>query len=606
MARVKSCVRALLIPGFALGLGLVCLWQYHSSPFWKVPIIDEAGYVQWAEEIASGNFLGDRAFYQDPLYPYLLAALFALFGKSLLAVRLLQTAMAFGSVYLVYWTGQRLGGGRQGLSAALALSLYGGMYFFALLILKASLSLFLSALVCAAGVWASERPELSRRWLLTGVALGLLTLLRGNLLLVLPVLLIWSFFASIEKRSWSGLARPLLLACGAALVLFPVSFRNYAVSGEFVLTTTQGGSNFYIGNNPEADGRYVILGFIRANPAHQAEDFRQAAERRTGRAMSSEDASRFWLREGLEWIRENPEDAARLWLRKLRLALHQYEVPDNQSYYLIRKEFVSALWAPIIGFGVLSGPALVGLVIMWRRERRSRFVAVFTLAYLFSLLPFFIVSRYRLPLAPGLALFFGYAWIWAGEAVRSRKWRSCAIAGTAAATIWLSGLWPIAPPEGVVSYGYYILANAYLETGRPRAALEWCDRALEGREDEEMMAGWFRSVSSLGTEDAELLLAESRRPDRGVEELDAIAQRLMELGLDEEAVAVYERALVLDPDDLMARLRLALLYAERTGGCDAAGAERHLSHALSLRPDLEQRSEYAAAAKAIEDCRGRE
>ena len=46
---------------------------------------------------------------------------------------------------------------------------------------------------------------------------------------------------------------------GAALVLLPVGLRNLAVGGEFHLTKSQFGPNFYIGNGPQADGGYVAL-----------------------------------------------------------------------------------------------------------------------------------------------------------------------------------------------------------------------------------------------------------------------------------------------------------------------------------------------------------
>ena len=44
-----------------------------------------------------------------------------------------------------------------------------------------------------------------------------------------------------------------------ALVLAPVALRNRAAGGELVLTTSQAGANFYIGNHPGADGRYQPL-----------------------------------------------------------------------------------------------------------------------------------------------------------------------------------------------------------------------------------------------------------------------------------------------------------------------------------------------------------
>ena len=75
--------------------------------------------------------------------------------------------------------------------------------------------------------------------------------------------------------------------------------RNYRLSGELILTTNQGGANFFIGKNQNADGRSVALPFVRANPRFEAEDFTREAERLAGGRFSPREVSRFWFREGL-------------------------------------------------------------------------------------------------------------------------------------------------------------------------------------------------------------------------------------------------------------------------------------------------------------------
>src|SRR6185295_18734763 len=41
-----------------------------GQPYFDTPIVDSAAYDEWAVRIAKESFWGDRAFYQDPLYPY--------------------------------------------------------------------------------------------------------------------------------------------------------------------------------------------------------------------------------------------------------------------------------------------------------------------------------------------------------------------------------------------------------------------------------------------------------------------------------------------------------------------------------------------------------
>jgi len=78
----------------ALVLRATVAIQYtRSDPFADRPVIDEAAYDRWALEIAHGHLTSDRAFFQEPLYSYLLGAFYALFGRDLLAVRLVQATL---------------------------------------------------------------------------------------------------------------------------------------------------------------------------------------------------------------------------------------------------------------------------------------------------------------------------------------------------------------------------------------------------------------------------------------------------------------------------------------------------------------------------------
>ena len=61
-------------------------------------------------------------------------------------------------------------------------------------------------------------------------------------------------------------------------MLGPVALRNGAVGGEYLLTTSQGGSNFYIGNNEHANGMYAPLRFGRGDARFERDDAAAIAE----------------------------------------------------------------------------------------------------------------------------------------------------------------------------------------------------------------------------------------------------------------------------------------------------------------------------------------
>ena len=79
-------------------------------------------------------------------------------------------------------------------------------------------------------------------------------------------------------------------------MLVPVGLRNLIVGGEFKLTTSQFGPNFFIGNNPEADGTYGSVNKVIGEPQLEGTDAARLAERASGKRLSSGAVSDYWLK----------------------------------------------------------------------------------------------------------------------------------------------------------------------------------------------------------------------------------------------------------------------------------------------------------------------
>ena len=71
----------------ALVVRLIHVWQMREAPFFSVLLGDSRGYDEWARRIAEGEWLGTDVFYQAPLYPYFLGAIYTLLGRDLFVVR---------------------------------------------------------------------------------------------------------------------------------------------------------------------------------------------------------------------------------------------------------------------------------------------------------------------------------------------------------------------------------------------------------------------------------------------------------------------------------------------------------------------------------------
>jgi hypothetical protein len=254
-----------------------------------------------------------------------------------------------------------------------------------------------------------------------GAALGCLALTRENALAWLPLLAAW--------LAWRHGGRALVpLLVGAALVLGPVAARNAAVGGQPFLTTSQGGVNFYLGNNADADGTYAPLRFGRGGFAQEREDAIALAERAEGRALTPAEVSHHWSALARGWISAHPVAWLKLLARKWMLVWSAHEIPDSDEPLVYRDASIVLRATWVLSFGVLCPFALVGLVATWPQRRRLGVLALMLLVSAASTAAFLVFARYRAPMIPLLALFAaagaGGGGGRATRAAASRAWRS--------------------------------------------------------------------------------------------------------------------------------------------------------------------------------------
>ncbi len=378
----------LLLLTAALLVRLAHWWAVRDEPFFAWLAMDSQEYDRWAQGIAAGDWLGSEAFFQAPLYPYLLAALYKVFGHSLDAIYLAQIAFAVAGVWALYRAGREIGGETVGLAAAGLAAFYGPFLFHDVHLLKESLAVSVTCFL----LWALAAR---RHWLAAGLLLGVLALLRENALLLLPFLLPWG--KGFVRKSAA-------LVAGLVITLLPVAIRNGIVGGDFLPTTFQGGVNFYIGNNPEADGTYRPIVPGKQIPALERQEPVRVAERELGRKLSPGEVSSFWMGKALTWAAESPGDFLRLQFRKLGMFWSWYEQPDAVDYYWVRGRSPALRWLAPVEFGFVTLLALAGLWMIRRNPGPFAPALLFALGWMLSTIVFFLFSRYRLPAVPALML----------------------------------------------------------------------------------------------------------------------------------------------------------------------------------------------------------
>ncbi|MFH1279160.1 MAG: tetratricopeptide repeat protein [Candidatus Eisenbacteria bacterium] len=379
---------------YLLALLLQCFYilTIQEEPTFRNPVVDSAEYLAAAERFAGGEGLPPAPFRYGPLYPVFLGFLHLLAGGDRTVLQLLQALFTCLAVPLTAGIAAALFGRTAGLVAGIASALYWPFLYFGGELLIEPFFIPLLLAVCLLLLRGGGRPD-ARTTVAAGLLLGGAAIARPNVLLLLPVLVLFELGRKRAKHA-------LLLAAGCAAAVAPVTAHNRFAGGDFAIVSTTAGINFFLGNNPAASGRDSTFPGLVQWTFDKAE---RLAEREAGRAMKPSEVSRFYLRKGLGFVTGRPGDAIALGGRKIAALLSSYEMPNvkDPNFSRARSPFLSLpVW---VGFGVAAPLALVGL--LRKRKRGGAAVILVIAAYTVSVLLFFVNARYRLPLVPFLLVF---------------------------------------------------------------------------------------------------------------------------------------------------------------------------------------------------------
>jgi tetratricopeptide (TPR) repeat protein len=415
---------------------LIYILQSRSNPSFYYPTVDELWHLNWAREILTGPFWGSEAYFRGPLYPYLLAFIWKISGGSILWARIIQLIIPSISAVIVYLLGAKTFNRKIGVFAGLGFAAYGTMIFYDGMFMIEALAIMLNLL---ATYFLSEvRPEQKPiKYLWPGLILGLSAITRPNILLFVPPLLLWIYVVSEKKSDIKRrILFPVVFAVGLIVPIFGVTLRNYFITEEPILISSQGGVNFYIGNNPDAEGLTMMMPEVRLDESLPWNQFtaatRAAAEKEAGKKLKPGEESSFWTRKALNFIWNNPGDFIYLTFKKFVYFCLGFENSDNQDIYYSRNYsglLALLLWHKAIYFpyGLLFPLAMTGMIISWNRKSGLALLYIFILSYIPSVILFLVTARHRLAVIPFM-LIFAAAGLWElYHYWKKKNWRSLGI-----------------------------------------------------------------------------------------------------------------------------------------------------------------------------------
>ena len=551
---------------FAFLVRLVYLVETTDSPFFDIPMVDAHFNNKWAKDIVAGDWLSLEygVLWKPPLYPYLLALVYAIFGPSIFMAKLIQVLAALAGYYVLYLIGrQHFGPVAAGLGLCMA-SLYGTFIHFEGELEVVTMVTFFNILA----LYLLSRDPMNAgplQWFGAGLVLALSALVRPTILLFVPMALVWIFFIFGRVSSPGKALKPVILVIlGVVLLIAPVTIRNYVVGKELVLISGNGGINLYLGNNSDyEEGLAIREGLMWDRLV--TEPFGALGKEK----LTFAEEDRYWVSKVKDFMVAEPAAFTGLLLKKAALFWHGYEIKRNKDIYFAKRYSV-ILGLPLLGFAMVAPLALIGMALTLPRWREFMLLHLYVLYVMSTTVIFFVCARYRLPVVPILILFAGYGlyrlFVWGS----SGQWKK--VSAFVAAFVSLLVLLNIDffdVREKTFARSHYNLGLIYSVKGEPEMAIAEFERALELNPPERL-------------ENAETYMNLGILHD--------------ELGDKERAVFEFKRAIALLPDYVKARAHLGKTYHEQGLFTEAI---REFEAALAQSQDVSLYFDLAASQVSL-------
>ena len=412
-------LRSAVIAAFSLRMAAVLflkaylfLPRYSSpdSPRWNWEFGYEMGRV--ARSIAMGHGFGSPfdawtgpTAWQPPVYPYLLAGIFKVFGvyspaSGVVALTINCVAAAI-TCLLIYRIADKVAGPRVAMWSAW---MWAVSPWFMECAVRWAWETSLSAMLLTLALWWTlQLPSQHDRkpWLRLGALWGVIALTNPSLLSIMPFTLAWAWWQNPERRRVAQLAATLAMMLAVAL---PWIVRDHTVFGRWMFIRDNFWAELSYGNDEAARGVWMAW----KHPVTQPAEMKRYV------ALGEIDYMAAKKEEVLNFVRRNPQHFAKLTLIHAILFwtdtfddISDDLQPDLVLYYHAHRICLAAL-------------AFAGLVLLLRRR------AGWLLAPALIIYPclYFITSpaaRYRHPIEPVMVILAVYA--------VATAWRAASVSG---------------------------------------------------------------------------------------------------------------------------------------------------------------------------------
>ncbi|MBN2545899.1 MAG: glycosyltransferase family 39 protein [Spirochaetes bacterium] len=446
-----------------------------KSPFFNGHIIDVRFHQKWAEDIINGDIFslkqGD-ALYKAPLYPYFLAFCFRIFGQNFFIIRLIQIILGSLTSVLLYLICKKYLNKWLALISTLLYSFYFVTVYFDNALEIPVLSNFLTVL----SFYFLIKGNKVKNFVFSGLSLGLsITALPSNILL-LPLYIIIIYFHNRKNLKFI-----LLVLISCAIVILPVTIRNYVGSGRFVLICANKGVNLYLGNNKNFEETMTIkpgLEWSRFVYKNFSEDEIIQKDYERDRAFSSRvDSDDYWNKKVYRFIKKHPDKFIINTIKKIFMYFGRYEIMRNEDVYH-QWNYSMLKYFPFLDLTILFPLCLTGAIFFFKKIRKRWDIYFFLFLIIVPNLIFFVTTRYRYFSLSIWSIFASYAIFYFSCQIKAKKIFNVFIF----ILIFTSAFFLVNLNFFVIKNNpalkYIYTGNAYHNSAKYKKAIEYYDKAL--------------------------------------------------------------------------------------------------------------------------------
>jgi 4-amino-4-deoxy-L-arabinose transferase-like glycosyltransferase len=355
-----------------------------------------------ARSIATGQGFGSPtdlstwpSAWAPPLYPYILAGVFKVFG--LYSATSAWLILAFNSFFaaLTCLTLYQIAGRMYGTTVAVATAWTWAVFPYFIywpvrVVWETSLTTFLLSLALSMTLRMGDESPHSRTWIGFGVLWGVIVLTNTAIVSLFPFCLLWLLYRLPRNRRVFINASTCALV--AALLVTPWLLRNYQVFGKFIFVRDNLPLEMYEANNDKSGGLWTRSEHP-ANNSDAMQRFQQLGELRFMEEKQQQVN---------QFIREHPGRFA--WFTLERVGYFWAAPPQLAivaGYDMMIARHTEFLLAAVLAFA--------GLWLTLRNRVPGS--SLFAACLLFYPLPYYLVNpfvRYKHPIEPVMALLIVY------------------------------------------------------------------------------------------------------------------------------------------------------------------------------------------------------